>query len=80
MCRAVAHQCQLVPLSRASRGCCREDGVGPRSLSDDGMESGDLTTLKFWNHGSCAGEVSFSAVIYEPHRMAHDYFRAVIDI
>lgn len=32
-------------------------------------ELGGLVTLKFWNHGSSAGDYSLSTVIYEPHRL-----------
>ena len=36
-------------------------------------ELGGLVTLKFWNHGSGAGNYFLSTVIYEPHRLVHVY-------
>ena len=36
-------------------------------------ELGGLVTLKFWNHGSSAGNYFLSTVIYEPHRLVHVY-------
>jgi NET1-associated nuclear protein 1 (U3 small nucleolar RNA-associated protein 17) len=37
-------------------------------------ELGGLVSLKFCNHGSCAGQFHLSTVIHEPHRLVHDYF------
>jgi NET1-associated nuclear protein 1 (U3 small nucleolar RNA-associated protein 17) len=54
----------LVSLSSGGDLMCTVDVKLPED------ELGGLVTLKFWNHGSRAGQFHLSTIIYEPHRLA----------
>ena len=59
----------LVSLSIGGDFMCTVDVKLPEE------ELGGFITLKFWNHGSRAGQFHLSTVIYEPHRLARDLVR-----